>query len=250
MSPASTPASTGNPHEPAKASTTSGIANPDECTHTPKIVSDGRAGLRVQDHGERERSEHAQQRQHSRGQLCGQLASLGPVRAPDARPGSAPEVARARVARARAARVPRSRSCGAQSASSGRGSSVGCCAASPVRAKNIDSSGLIRSSSRRTATPSWPSASTNESSSLLLHLDLELTGPRAARAHAGMELGDLERALVVAGGKRIGRRRRLCPQLRGAAAPHDLTAGNDGEAIASALDLADQMAAQQHRDPL
>ncbi len=41
MSPASTPATTGNPHAPQNASTTSDSANPDEWTHTPNSVSAG-----------------------------------------------------------------------------------------------------------------------------------------------------------------------------------------------------------------
>ena len=41
MSPASTPASTGNPHAPQNDSTTSDSANPDWCTHTPNSVSAG-----------------------------------------------------------------------------------------------------------------------------------------------------------------------------------------------------------------
>ena len=41
MSPASTPASTGNPHAPQNDSTTSDSANPDWWTHTPNSVSAG-----------------------------------------------------------------------------------------------------------------------------------------------------------------------------------------------------------------
>ena len=41
MSPASTPASTGNPHAPQNPSTTSDSAKPDEWTHTPNSVSAG-----------------------------------------------------------------------------------------------------------------------------------------------------------------------------------------------------------------
>ena len=41
MSPASTPAITGNPHAPANPSTTSETANPVEWTHTPNRVSAG-----------------------------------------------------------------------------------------------------------------------------------------------------------------------------------------------------------------
>ena len=128
--------------------------------------------------------------------------------------------------------------------------SVGCGTAAPVSAKNIDSSGLSRSSSRRTATPSRPRLRTNESScSSSISISSSPVRP-AARAHARVELRDLERTIVLAGDQRVGRRRRLCVQLRRGAAPHDPTAGNDGEAVARRLDLADQMTAQQHSRPL
>ncbi len=41
MSPAMMPAASGNPHEPANASSSSDIANPDEWTQTPYNVSVG-----------------------------------------------------------------------------------------------------------------------------------------------------------------------------------------------------------------
>ena len=41
MSPARTPASTGNPHAPQNPSTTSDSAKPEEWTHTPNSVSAG-----------------------------------------------------------------------------------------------------------------------------------------------------------------------------------------------------------------
>ena len=83
MSPARTPAITGKPHWAGEAEDHERDGEPGRVgPHAEQRVR-RRGALRLEDGDERERPQHAEQREHAGGELTCELPALGPVDPPD-----------------------------------------------------------------------------------------------------------------------------------------------------------------------
>ncbi len=204
------------------------------------------AGLDLQHARERERPEHADQRQQAGRELRRRACAARPGRRAGRRPATRLGRAPRRIARAERVR--------------GAHASAIAASISSVRAARVELDVAGQREEHRLERahdqlePAYrdvrPAEIEHEGVDAALHGQPELAGRGPGGVDARVPFGDLERAGVVAGGQPVGRARSLLAQLLGAPVPHHLAQAQHRERVAHVLQIADQVAREEHRGAL